>query len=238
MPQLIVSSHEYGELFKKLLMRRLEEAGESFSEKGGALLVPNSAAAAGAISETIVGDLKLPELARLVRLLPVSLREMRAILPRAAALTDDEKLLGYALEAAKEYVRSEKKLIAEGFLRFRLPLVMEAWALAVDRAGEELVIGTEYGALLGMLGETARPEKNADELTLILHGDGSFVISDENGCRIESASTHGPALLLLLAGLGPERLRVFDLSGGSSQSVLIGIRSIFGARACFFVPRE
>ena len=240
MPYLFVTSLEYGDLFQKLLSRRLMKAGEEFIPEGGALLVKKDQAAAGAISDCILYDLRPPELARLIGLLPVSLRMRNAILPRAMELASRKDHGAYAKKAVTEFMRGENRLIAEGFLRFRLPAVCEDWALAVDRAGEELAIGNEYAELLRLLAEAAGPEepKCGGDVVLILHADGSASVTDERGRRVESCAADEESLLPLIAGFAPDSVSVYDLTGGAKRGLLASIREVFGGKACFFILRK
>ena len=231
MPYLFVSSLEYGELFRRLLAKRLRAAGEEHLESENGLLVKGTPAAAGAISDAIVRDLKPLELARLVSLLPVSLREKREILPRAMELTKNDKQLDFARETVQEYISRENLLIAEGFLRFRLPNVLEDWALAVDRAGEELLLRREFTELAGLFGVFGAE----GELTLILHRDGSFVLNGGTGLRVESERTDKESIMELLESFDPKRLTVYDLTEGAGRSVTKGIKRRFGSRAEIFL---
>ena len=238
MPYLFVSSLEYGELFCRLLAKRLRAAGEEHLESENGLLVKGTPAAAGAISDAIVRDLKPLELARLVSLLPVSLREKREILPRAMELTKNDKQLDFAREAVQEYISWENLLIAEGFLRFRLPEVLEDWALAVDKAGEELLLRREFAELTGIFCafSTMLDAENLDgELTLILHRDGSFVLNGGNGIRVESERTDKESIIELLESFDPKRLTVYDLTEGAGRSVTKGIKKRFGNKAEIFM---
>lgn len=235
MPDFSVSSLEYGELFTKLLSKRLKVRGERFLVKGSSVLTDRSPAAAGAISDALLRDVKPLELARLTSLLPVSLREKRAVLPRALELTGSEKHSAYVLERVFDYIGTEKKLIAEGFLRFRLPLVIEDWALAVDRAGEELLLRNEYMELVGAF----RTEDGSGEnpLTVVLDFSGEAVIRDERGLYIEAPRTDGMSLVPLLLSLAPSSLTVYDLTGGRERELLLGIRAVFGERVKFYITR-
>lgn len=234
MPYLIVSSMEYGDIFPKLLLKRLGAGGEGSLPAGDRCIIKKSDRAAKAISETLLYDLKPLEMARILNFLPVSLRDKKEILPRAVKLVPDEKHADYVLNAVKEYMSNENVLIAEGFLRFRLPLLLDEWAIAVDRAGEEHILSEEYCALIDYLS----PEESDGEANMVLYGDGKIVLSLDNGSRIESTGEEENGILSLLSALDPKSIFVYDLSGGKSGKLLTGIRMLFGERACFFVKRD
>lgn len=234
MPYLTVTSMEYADVFPGFLLRRLEAYGEKAVKDGSGIVVRKSFAAAKATAGTIVCDLKPFEMARLMNLLPVPLRYKKEILPKAVRLAHNEGHEDIALKAITEFMQSEELLIAEGFLRFRLPTVLEDWALAVDRAAEEHIIKDEYRTLLSSL----NPVKGEGEANIVLYGDGDVVISLDSGSRIETTADETDELLSLLSAFDPGGLFVYDLTGGRYRELLSGIRKMFGERALFFVNRN
>ncbi|MBO4384029.1 MAG: hypothetical protein J5854_01245 [Clostridia bacterium] len=225
---------EYGKIFLRLLSRRLEENGEGFAPCGTRMLVEKTDGAAKAVAETLYRDLKPLEMARLVNLLPVSLRDKKEILPRAMKLVRDGDHAERVIGSVREFFKEENVLIAEGFLRFRLPLLLEDWALAVDRAGEEQILRDEYRTLAARL----NPVKGEGEASMVLYGDGKIVLGFENGSRVEASSGDAKEIIALLSELDPGSLFVYDLTGGRDPGLLSVIRRIFGNRACFFIKRE
>lgn len=234
MPNLIVSSMEYGDIFPKLLAKRLGAYGEEAVRRGEKYLLRKSDLTVKAIAETLLYDLKPLEMARFLNFLPMTLRDKKEILPRAVKLVPDEKHAEYVFNAVKDYIAEENVLIAEGFLRFRLPLLLDEWAIAVDRAGEEHILSEEYRMLIDYFSF----EDSDGEANMVLYGDGKIVLSLENGSRIEATGDEDGSILNLLYALDPESIFVYDLSGGRSGDLIAGIRKHFGRRACFFVKRD
>ena len=236
-----VMSLEYGEALNAALAARCESEGLIWRDRGewGAAIDEGERALA-VIAEHILNDLRPLELKRLSALLPLSENERMAILPLAERLSSDFEGMESASNAISAYFAENELLVTEGFVRFRMPELIEKWAAAVDRAGEELILGRSYSELyriLGLVAEVLPGTDRSAEACLMLHEDGSFVISDENGCRIESASCEPKSLMALLAALAPERLTVYDLTRGFAAPVLRAVREMFGYRARFFVIR-
>lgn len=136
-----VKSPDYGELIPMLLARRLKLRGIGSVMRNGTLFFEaETDEACGVLTECILHDLKPLETARFINYLPISLRDKRRILPRAVELFDEERYKDYTRLKLLEYLSENNNIAPEGFLRFRLPLVMEELALAVDTAAYELFI--------------------------------------------------------------------------------------------------
>ncbi|MBO4848004.1 MAG: hypothetical protein J5586_02515 [Clostridia bacterium] len=242
MPVYTVMSPEHGAGSIEPLMRRLEKAGIDARADDGRIETEVTAGERQAFAEALAGhilkDLKSCELSRLAVLLPVSLRERELILPLASQLADRTDHSGYAAGEITRLLDETRLLIPEGILRFRLPLVLDSWAMALDRAGEELLIDREYTELLMLLGlmtQIGGSGRVNGEVRLILHADGSCVISGGSGQRIECAEADAGELMAILAGIAPERISVYDLTGGKSIGIMHAIRAFFGERASFFI---
>ena len=247
MPLYTVAGFDCGRRFTDLLKDRLRKnrvpaAAEAEGEHGVSYLVKKAdlPVFSKALSDLLTLDLRCFETARLVSLLPLDIRDRRLVLPRALALSFEEKPFD-ASRRIEEYLCENSLFIAEGFLRFRLPEVMEAWAAAVDRAGEELLLGREYASLMQLLAAVAEAETGTGcsrSVRLILHADGSATVSDPVSCRIESAGADGAGIMGILIGLAPDEIEVYDLTGGAHAGLLEAIRRVFGKRARIFVSNN
>ncbi|MBR0136253.1 MAG: hypothetical protein IJM18_08625 [Clostridia bacterium] len=241
MSLLTVSSIEYSELVATLLKRRFEENGSASAEiesSGSAVSVEFSKEAVTALARFILYDLKPCELARLSGLLPAARRERSAILAISAEMTNESVYYDDVVNALTEYARENALINVEGFLRFRIPFVLEDWAAAIDRAGEEFLLCREYASLLKLLDLIGCGAPYGEKaLCLILHEDGSCVITDRRGARIECESIEAQSLVALLVCFAPEKLEVYDLTSSGRLPILRTIRNVFGERAEFFVVK-
>ena len=152
------------------------------------------------------------------------------------SIADDTELIDYVKTKLEALLGETRLIVAEGVLRFRMPLLEESWAAAIDRAGEELLIDREYTELLELLGLISETSgESRGEVDLILHSDGSCIITDERGQRIECATAEESGLLPLIMGIAPDTIAVYDLTGGKGIRIMQSISAVFGERACFFI---
>ncbi|MCR5809253.1 MAG: putative sporulation protein YtxC [Clostridiales bacterium] len=191
-----------------------------------------------AVSRATADALMPFETARLMELLPFEIRKDPDVYGRALMLAGEKDLSPYACRETESYLAENDLYVAEGFLRFRLPLVMESWAAAVDRAGEEYAAESEAKELLRILDEDCPLPENESTVRLILYGDDSCVLSDGESVRVESTSSKTGLVLPMLMGLRPELLTVYDLSGGKTGGLLHSILSLFGDRTCIFIIND
>ena len=246
MPEYSVMSIEYGRELRSFFVRRIGRSGLKARARteGGAVRVSVSgeekAVFFRTLAEHIVKDLRPFELARFVGLLPASMRDKRAILPYALELArgGEDGDIEAVSNALFEYYKEEDSVITEGFLRFRLSHLLEKWAMAVDRAGEELLLERELKELFSIIGlvtDHGAPESAGKEAELILYADGSWVLSEEPNCRIEGAESDRSSLLALLMSLSPGKLTVYDLTGGNGAGFRRTLSAVFGDSAIFYI---
>ena len=92
-----------------------------------------------AAAETIIVDLRPFEMERLIKLMPLTERERLEVLPRAVRASYRRSDLIEAYDCVGDYFTTERQMNIEGFLRFRMPFMLERWARAADIAGMELI---------------------------------------------------------------------------------------------------
>lgn len=224
------------------LEERLRGSGARFSKrKGGGFTVaadePGTETLSAAAAKVIVSDLKPTEMRRLVGLLPVSAPEAKLILPEAIRLTDDVSDEIFVRRKAAEYFQRNDMLILEGFLHFRLGELLEAWALAADRAAGRVLFDRQYVDLMRLLEVASRAERDLplhNEVCLLLHFDGSCIICDGSGCRIECAHIDRACILAMLSTLAPDAVTVYDLTQGRANELIKCIRELFGKGVVIF----
>lgn len=248
MPLYTVCGFEYGEGFGPLFERRLAEYGleKSTVSSSGAVVTADIeadrlGALASAAARLILEDLRYTELKRLASLLPLSVRERKSLLPLAMELSGETDRFEEVRAELITCLAENDLLVVEGALRFRLQGVLEAWAIAVDRAGEELLLRQEYCALMQLLSVVADAEGSPGfprRVRVILYPDGSSAVTDQRAFRIESSSSEGACLIGLLLGLSPEYIEVYDLTDGRSRSLLESIRIVFGGKARIFIKQS
>lgn len=240
MEEFIISSHAYGNAFVPIIKRRLEEHGIAcLNVQEGAVLANTSEDNRGelalAAAELIIIDLRPFEMERLIKQMPFSEAEAEAILPRALKLSYRKEDLKEAYVLLNEFLASSRLVVAEGFLRFRMPLMLERWASSADRAGTELLMRREYSELFMLSAAIGKETRRAcTEVSLIVFSDSSCTLSDDSGCSIECACIDESFMLSLLRSLSPMKLFVYDLSGEGTDDLLSEVRSYFGDRAVIF----
>ena len=254
MAEYSVISLDYGAELACLLTKRLTAAGvkhgdgeEPFSIKAIVDKRTEKAFYRAAAEHTVI-DLLPFELKRLTGLIPVSSRAKPELLLRAAEIAQGsgavEKGRAYeddvlcAEKKLKEHFKENSVLITEGLLRFGLPVVMEKWAMAVDRACEELFFENEYFELLtlmGMVNDIIEPELSRREVSLMLFPDETYTVADDIGRRIEGCRISPACIVSVIISLSPDRLTVYDMTGGNSKKLIRTIGRVFGNRAKIYV---
>ncbi len=245
MPRYTVVSCDYPEALRDTLTYRLRRNGitaEPFSSGKGRVKVDieprDFAAFVKTLAELMTSDLMVFETARLMCLLPRELRT-EGVLARALRLADRSRLTDFAAERIAEHLSEHTLITAEGFLRFRLQPVAEAWALAVETAGEELMESREYSAVMELI-KLISDEDIADNcrphtVRVILNADGTGVVTDSEERRVEYRDEEGGSIVPLLIALAPDAVEVYDLAEGGNAELHERIRLIFGERVRIFV---
>ena len=144
MEEFRFTSLAYREPLLQLMERDLDEHGLSFHRRINDYLyvdVPEGKLQelVLAAAETIIVDLRPFEMERLIKLLPLSGKERLEALPRAVRASYRRTDLIEAYDCISEYFIEERQMNVEGFLRFRMPFMLERWAHAADIAGTELI---------------------------------------------------------------------------------------------------
>lgn len=186
----------------------------------------------------LLKDISHFELARMVNELPLALEEKRRVLPEAVKLSRaclapaGAESIHRALMA---FFAEEDHLNLEGFLRFRMQEVLRDWEICVMRAAEELLLEAEYWELMQVLSAFVqlRPPQVRD-VYIILNPDGSCTLTDDQDSRIDYDRCTGDGVMSVLVGLSPERITVYDLSGGVSAGLAETLVRVFEDRVRVF----
>ncbi|MDD4074634.1 MAG: sporulation protein YtxC [Eubacteriales bacterium] len=187
-----------------------------------------------AVSGLLLYDLSHLELAVRIDALPVNLREKQWILSKAAKLSRGLEKRAVQGELAAFFTETDA-LNLEGFVRFRMQNVQLAWDACVRQATEELLLEKEYRKLIGILSAFVRMQKpRIDCIYIILNPDGSCTLTDDMDMRVRYACDKGDGVVSLLVGLAPERITVYDLSGGRSDMLTDVLLRVFEDRVKYF----
>lgn len=188
-----------------------------------------------ALSDVLTMDLSQFELAYMVNELPVSLEEKKAILPEAIRLSRRRCAREKVQEMLEEYFGSHDHLVLEGFMAFRMKECKQEWERCVIRAADELLLNVEYMELMQALAAFVRLRApRMREVYVILNPDGSCTLTDEEELRIDYERCTTDGIMSILVGLAPERITVYDLSGGRSAGLGESLTRIFEGRVRFF----
>ncbi len=193
-----------------------------------------------AAAELMYRDLRHFELARLVNLLPVSLRDKQKLLPQALYFSLQRDMFGYVKGELYNYLEDSTLVVAEGFMRFRIPEALDCWAMSVDRAGEELQLRQDYEDLLeilSMLDKTGESEQHAAEVRVILYDNGMATLSNDRGAKIDCSASEEDGMLTILMSMMPTSIIVYDLSGGHNRGIMESINAVFGRKARFYIKK-
>ena len=191
-----------------------------------------------ALEMILLGDLAHFELARMVNDLPLELEEKRRILPEAVKLSRaclPSAASDGILRALMAFYAEDSHLNLEGFLRFRMQDVLQDWKMCVMRAAEELLLEEEYWELMQILAAFVqlRPHQVQD-VYIVLNPDGSCTLTDDRDSRIDYEKCTGDGVLSVLVGLAPERITVYDLSGGACGWLADSLVRVFEHRVRIF----
>lgn len=239
-----VSTYEYEADIPRLIKRRLKKQGvslslrESESKKTASAQLETDAdmdAWCAAIAEVLLYDIAHFELARLVNDLPISLEQKKLALPEAiksARSVGTPQLL--KREIAQHYEETES-LILEGYVRFRMKDVEKAWEFTVVRAVEEILINNEYLELMSVLSAFVQLQTpRIKDVSVILNPDGSCTLTDDMNSRVDYDKCTDDGVVSILVGLAPERITVYDLSGGKNTMLAEVLIRVFEDRVRFF----
>lgn len=187
-----------------------------------------------AIRGLLLRDVSHFELARMVNELPLGLEEKRRILPEAVKLSracPESAGADGVLRDIMAFYAEEDQLNLEGFMRFRMRDVLRDWEICVMRAAEELLLEAEYYELMQVLAAFVqlRPPQVRD-VYIILNPDGSCTLTDDRDSRIDYDRCTGDGVMSVLVGLSPERITVYDLSGGVSAGLAETLVRVFEDR--------
>lgn len=191
-----------------------------------------------AVRGLLLRDLSHFELARMVNELPLALEEKRRVLPEAVKLSRSSPEPAGAesvFRALLAFYAEEDHLNLEGFMRFRMQEVLRDWEICVMRAAEELLLEAEYWELMQVLSAFVqlRPPQVRD-VYIILNPDGSCTLTDDQDSRIDYDRCTGDGVMSVLVGLSPERITVYDLSGGASAGLAETLVRVFEDRVRVF----
>lgn len=237
-----VGTTKYEADIGRLMERRLDrlgggispECGRGFAEasiEGGAQL----AQWCEAVAELLLMDLAQFEIAYMVNGLPLTLEEKKAVLPEAICMAKRasglEKLQGELMD----YFEGNSYLSLEGYIRFRMQDYRRQWERCVYAAADEMLLNDEYTELLKVLSAFVKLRSSGvGEVYVILNPDGSCTFTDDNEVRIDYEQCSEEGIMSVLVGLSPDRITVYDLSGGRSVELYDNLIRVFDDRVRFF----
>ena len=238
-----ISTWEYDADIRKLLTRRLKRLGSEIEVRGedekhaqaeiqGIVQAEEWCAA---IAGLLLRDLAHFEMARLVNALPITLAEKQMVLPEAIKVSREVGSETSIFKELIQFYETKEDLNLEGYLRFRMRDVQKDWEMCVMRAAEEVLLQSEYMELMQVLSAfiQIRPPQIKD-VYVILNPDGSCTLTDDQDSRIDYERCTGDGVMSVLVGLSPERITVYDLSGGKSNELAETLMKVFEDRVRFF----
>ena len=237
MPSWEITTLEYDVPLKKLLERRLSESDTEASihtvEDGVLVRISKSgtSALAEATAKVLLRDLQYLVLAKMADAMPLSLSEKRVVLTDAlytARLREERAPVTHALI---EYLKDTSALCLDGFLHFRMQEVLMLWQLCVEQATGKVYVQKEYGELMQALQAYVRSQRaRMGELRLCIHADGSCTLMDDDRLMIEYADSSPDGLVTLLVNMAPQRLVIYDESGGAQERLCNALKEVFSDR--------
>lgn len=237
MMERIVQTWKYELDLERLLSRRLIQCGCAFHMRCGAdgahiyLEESGNGALADALSMLLCRDLMYFELAAMTDRMPLTLPEKQQALADALQTPCDDAPRIHAREMLAQYLETEICINLEGYLTFRMRGFLDEWQTLAEQAMAEQLLRREYSELLGVLGaflETQPPR--IGELSVCLHPDGSCTLTDDSDGRIDYVDGSEDGVVSLLVSMAPQRLIVYDLSGGSCRRLTDAIARVFAGR--------
>lgn len=188
-----------------------------------------------AAAELVSKDIAHFEMARIINNFLIPIGQKQLALPQAVKSARTLKISGRVRRMIAEHYKEYDHLNVEGFVRFKMRDILDAWALCADRAVEEIILRSEYLELMDVLSEYVRSQPpKIRYISVILHPDGSCTLTDDSDSRIDCASCSDDSVLSLLISLAPERITVYDLSGNSDSLLSEALMRVFVDRVHFF----
>ncbi|MEG1547579.1 MAG: sporulation protein YtxC [Clostridia bacterium] len=188
-----------------------------------------------ALSGVLLRDVAHFELARMVNMLPIPLTQKQMVLPEAIKCSREVGSASTIRRMLAEHYRNCDKLNLEGFVRFRMQDVMAGWEMCVMRAAEELMLQNEYLELMSVLSAFVQLQPSRiKDVSVILNPDGSCTLTDDMDSRIDYEKCTEDGVVSVLVGLAPERITVYDLSGGQNTMLAEVLIRVFEDRVRFF----
>ncbi|MCE5236087.1 MAG: sporulation protein YtxC [Clostridiaceae bacterium] len=239
-----VGTYEYDADISRLVRRRLKKLSSSLTLREGsgkrtaeAQIETDTEADAWceAVAEVLLYDVAHFELARLVNDLPISLEQKRLALPEAIKSARGVGTMQTLKREIAAHYEENDALVLEGYVRFRMKEVQKAWEFTVIRAVEELLIKNEYLELMNVLSAFVQLQPpRIKDVSVILNPDGSCTLTDDMNSRVDYEKCTGDGVVSILVGLAPERITVYDLSGGKSTMLAEILIRVFEDRVRFF----
>ena len=220
-----IQTNKYDVDLEKLLSRRLSQCDCAYATEQGAEGVAVSVRGAealpclaGAVTMLLCRDLQYFELAHMADELPLTLQQKQEVLTEALQAARASERLEPVRCAVLQYLSGQNLLNVEGYLCFRMREATEQWRLCVERAAADQLLDREYSELMALLRSFAALEpRGLGEVSVCLHPDGSCTLTDDSDARIEYVDGSEDGILSLLIGMSPQRLTVYDLSGGGNR---------------------
>lgn len=238
-----VSTHEYDTDITRLMKRRLDQvnfvpvlSGSDGKTAQAELCTDTDMDKwCSAISRLLLYDLAHFELARIVDDMPLSIDEKQLVLPEA--VRNSRAVMGYNVTKRMllDHFSEHESLNLEGFMRFRMRDIQKSWELCALRAVEELALKTEYLELMSVLSAFVQIQPSrVREVRVVLNPDGSCTLTDDMDSRIDCEHCTGDGVVSVLVGLAPERIIVYDLSGGQNWTLAEVLLRVFEDRIRFY----
>lgn len=242
MPAWIIRTFEYDIDTAALLGRRLRAAHVPFTmgeAVGGCAVNIQGSHGAEKLSEGVCGllcrDLLPFVLSAMADATPFSLEEKRALVTSAVQNARREEELSPVKRQLTEYLRQERVLCLEGFMRFRMESTLMFWQLCLEQAAASLLLQKEYGELVSLLrGYVQEQPDKLEELQVCLHKDGSCTLTDQQALCIEYADPSQEGLVSLLVSMAPGHLTVYDLTGLSPNPLADTLLQVFSGRISLY----
>lgn len=217
-------TQKYDVDLERLLARRLAQADCAFHTEplpdGVAVSVQGRDALerlSAAVTALLCRDLQYFELAHMADALPLELPQKQEVLSDALERARCLERFDQARREVAEYLAAENEMNVEGYLRFRMRGLLEDWQLCVERAAADRLLCREWQELMALLSTLSPgPGRGAGEISVCLNPDGSCTLTDDSDVRIEYVDCSEDGIVRLLMGMAPQRLTVYDLTGGRS----------------------
>lgn len=218
-------TQKYDVDLERLLSRRLMQTDCTFATEpipGGVAVSVQGNDALMRLSEAVATllcrDLQYFELAHMTDALPLDLPQKQEVLTEALESARCLERIEEVRRGVEDYLATENEMNVEGYLRFRMRERMETWQLCVERAAADLMLCSEWAELMELLSALSQgPGRRIGEISVCLNPDGSCTLTDDSDVRIEYVDCSEEGIVRLLMSMAPERLTVYDLSGGRSH---------------------